>query len=396
MNELRLVLEVARWEFKRFFKIKDFIISLLVLAFIAAAVSGVFWLMWGKAEKAKVAIIDAGVLKLEASPAPGFEFVNSQREEEEALRKSVGQQELDGLLIIKSVDEAELVLSREALWQGNLSELLTKARLQVRLAQAQLQPAEFAEIQKPFTVNTTYDNPGNISTGTERAYAAGFIGVMMLAIASCYMYQFTAITGEKHLHVTEQIVSAISSQVWMDGKIIGISVLGLVTVLIYGGLAFGTSILLLWLSGLDITHLLLLVRPSLMVSLLTLGLLGMLFWNCFFAAIAATIDDPVTSSRGVYMFLSFLPVTFAAGAITNPDSTLMRVLGLFPVTSPAVLSVRLVRTEVAAWEILVAIVLLVGSIWVLRWTAGKIFRLAMLMYGKEPGLAEIGRWLREA
>jgi ABC-2 type transport system permease protein len=147
---------------------------------------------------------------------------------------------------------------------------------------------------------------------------------------------------------------------------------------------------------LDFVNLLFLIRPSLLITLLTLAFLGILFWNCFFAAIAATIDDPNTSSRGVFMFLSFLPVTFAAGAITNPDSTLMKVLGLFPVTSSAVLSVRLVRTEVAAWEVPVAVVLLVGAIWVLRWTAGKIFRLAMLMYGKEPSLAEIGRWLREA
>lgn len=396
MSELRLVLEVARWEFRRFFKIKDFIVSLLVLAFIAGAVWGGAWLMWGKAERARIAIVNAEILALGVSPDPGFEFVNSQSEEQAALRESIAKAELDGLLIIKSVDEAELVVSREVLWQAKLADLLTSARLRVRLAEANLQSSEFAELQKPVTVSTTYATPGNISTTTERAYAGGLIGVMMLAIASCYMYQFTAITGEKHLHVTEQIVSAISPQVWMDGKIIGISVLGVVTVLIYGGLAFGASVLLFWLSGLDFMHLLLLVRPSLMISLLTLVLLGILFWNCFFAAIAATIDDPVTSSRGVYMFLSFLPVTFAAGAITTPDSTLMKALGLFPVTSPAVLSVRLVRTEVAAWEILVAVGLLVGSIWALRWTAGKIFRVAMLMYGKEPGLAEIGRWLREA
>ncbi|HSO75643.1 MAG TPA: ABC transporter permease [Blastocatellia bacterium] len=277
-----------------------------------------------------------------------------------------------------------------------LTDLLTSARLRARLAQANLQSSELAELQKPFVFTAVYDKLGNRATGTERAYAGGLIGVMMLAIASCYMYQFTAITGEKHLHVTEQIVSAISPQVWMDGKILGISLLGLVTVLIYGGLAFGSGVVLLWLAGLDFVNLLFLIRPSLLITLLTLGFLGILFWNCFFAAIAATIDDPNTSSRSVFMFLSFLPVTFAAGAITNPDSTLMKVLGLFPVTSSAVLSVRLVRTEVAAWEAPVAVVLLVGAIWVLRWTAGRIFRLAMLMYGKEPSLAEIGRWLREA
>ena len=118
MKDLRMVLEVARWEFKRFFKIKDFIVSVLVLAFIAGAVWGVVWLLWGKAERPRVATINAGLLSLEASPDPGFEFVISQGEEEAALRKSVGQGELDGLLIIRSIDEAELVILREALWQA--------------------------------------------------------------------------------------------------------------------------------------------------------------------------------------------------------------------------------------------------------------------------------------
>ncbi|HSO75644.1 MAG TPA: hypothetical protein VLU47_12485 [Blastocatellia bacterium] len=118
MNDLRMVLEVANWEFKRFFKIKDFIVSVIVLAFIAGAVWGVTWLLWGKAERPRLATINAGLLSLEASPDSGFEFLISQSDEESGLRESVGRGELDGLLIIKSIDEAELVILREALWQA--------------------------------------------------------------------------------------------------------------------------------------------------------------------------------------------------------------------------------------------------------------------------------------
>jgi ABC-2 type transport system permease protein len=51
---------------------------------------------------------------------------------------------------------------------------------------------------------------------------------------------------------------------------------------------------------------------------------------------------------------------------------------------------------VAAWEVLVAVGLLLVTIWLLRKAAARIFRLAMLMHGKEPSLREMARWLYEA
>jgi ABC-2 type transport system permease protein len=58
--------------------------------------------------------------------------------------------------------------------------------------------------------------------------------------------------------------------------------------------------------------------------------------------------------------------------------------------------VRLLLTEVAAWEVLLAVALLVSSTALLRRAAGKVFHLGMLMYGKEPTWREIWRWVCEA
>ena len=79
----------------------------------------------------------------------------------------------------------------------------------------------------------------------------------------------------------------------------------------------------------------------------------------------------------------------------KPDSLVMKVLSIFPLTSPAILSVRLVLTNVPFYETLSAISLLLLSIWFLRKVAGKIFALAILMYGKEPSWREMTRWARE-
>ncbi len=129
-------------------------------------------------------------------------------------------------------------------------------------------------------------------------------------------------------------------------------------------------------------------------QLVIVTLLGFFFWFTFFAAIAATIDDPNTSSRSSLLFIPMLPLALSFFAFINPDTTLIRVLAILPPTAPTVLPARLILTDVAAWETGVAVILLVASIWMLRRAAGKIFALGILMHGTEPRWRDMWRWLR--
>jgi ABC-2 type transport system permease protein len=47
-----------------------------------------------------------------------------------------------------------------------------------------------------------------------------------------------------------------------------------------------------------------------------------------------------------------------------------------------------------AWEIIVSILILLLSVWLMIWIAGKIFRIGILVYGKRPSLKELFRWMR--
>lgn len=398
MKKLRLVFEVARWEFGRFFKIKDVIVTLLILVFIGAVLYAGVWLaLRDTRDKPKIAVIHAEVLRLESVRNPDFDLRFAQPQEETRLRESVGRQELDALLIIKSIDSAELVTYQDQLWTKQLESFLTNARLQARLADLSPGSKEVTREKAPFELAPSYHDSKVRALGRiEIAYAAAVMVLMILAVFACYQYQFTSITSEKHLRVTEQIISAISPQVWMDGKILGISAVGLALVVLYGSVSLLMSGIVFRLASFNPFQLFAFVNVPLTLLQLLLALLGILFWNCFFAALAATIDDPNTSSRSVIMFLPFLPVMITIAGVRTPDSTLMKTLSLFPVTSPTALSARLVLTDVAAWEVLVAIALLVATIWLLRKAAAKIFRLAMLMYGKEPSLREMARWLHES
>ena len=47
-------------------------------------------------------------------------------------------------------------------------------------------------------------------------------------------------------------------------------------------------------------------------------------------------------------------------------------------------------------EILLSLLMLGVSIYVVVWIASKVFRIGILMYGKQPAPKEVLRWIRES
>ena len=129
--------------------------------------------------------------------------------------------------------------------------------------------------------------------------------------------------------------------------------------------------------------------------LLLYTILGLLLWNAFFAAVAATVSDMYTSSRSSLTFLPLLPVVLSVAVIRDPDGLVARILALFPLTSAPALPMRMVLSDPGLLEIGCSLALLGGAVWLMRRMAGRIFELGILLYGKEPTLAEMIRWATE-
>ena len=396
MKSRSMVFEIARWEFQRWFKWKDQLLTLAIALVLALVIWGGMALLSGGEDKPlKLSIIGQELLPLKIPANSRIELQSAEPREEARLRASVGRGEIDGLLVIKSVDEAELLVYKEPFWKGEIVERLTEARMQLKIQELQLPSAQLAEAMRPITLAVTIHEGGHKPTSTAEKVAAGLvIGVMLFGVFTGVAYQFVAITGEKQMRVTEMIVSAVSPQQWIDGKILGVSAYALaftftmtvsLVAFVLVSQAFGSG----WMIPLEITNALT------MLWLLLLALGGFLLWNTIFAAISATINDPNTSARGSLILAPFVPVFFALFVFKNPDSIGMQILSYIPFTSPAVLPARLVLTNVHWWEAPLALLLLAGSIWFFRTASGKIFRLGMLMHGKEPSFKEMRRWVRE-
>lgn len=389
----RAVAEVARWEFLRFVKPKQQLIGMLVTFAILGGFLAVNRLGDDEDEAREIAYIGEDILALDDVQSSAMRFVPHPLADEDSLRERVRDGEADGLLVVHDVDRAELLLPKRVVWSGDVEVALRAARQQHMMKQAGVSAEVLGEILTPPELALTYpENTAGHGEG-ERLAIIIVVSLMLMTVFIGMSYIFASITGEKQIRVTEQVVSAIPAQAWIDGKILGLIAVSIVGVLSQV-FAFGAVYVLLRALQ-DAPPLALPVSlgdPGIVALIVVFGVLGLFFWFAFLGAVAASIDDPHNSARGSFLFLPMFATGMAFAVVANPESGASRIFALLPPTAPSAMPVRLLMTDVGAGEILLSLGLLVAAILVLRIAAGRIFRIAMLMYGKEPTWAELRRW----
>ena len=387
---------VVRWEFLRFAKAKSQVISILVMVVLFAGFDlGITFVQGRASPERKVVVLSAGMLGLEEPlQLEGFLLVPEEHDPAAA----------DSLVLAGEFDAAiaplggawQLRVKHDRGWQNLLRVQIGALAKQRELLDLDLDPRVLAALGTPADVTTAFIGGDTV----EQKRRAGtlvviiVVGAMMLGLFQGFSYVFTAITAEKTQRTTESLLSVLNPQQWIDGKILGLT--GVIIIDLLGILAawfiwqavswrlFGSSLSLP--SGLG--------GPELALSML-FAAAGFAFWFTVFALVAATIDDPTSSSRSQLMLLPFLPLGVVFAGLDSPDAVWMRVLSFVPGASPSAMPVRILRGDPAIWEIALSLVLLSAGVLALRWAAGRVFGLSMLMTGKEPGLREVWRWLRE-
>jgi len=91
-----------------------------------------------------------------------------------------------------------------------------------------------------------------------------------------------------------------------------------------------------------------------------------------------------------------IPFVFMFPVMNNPDSTLSVVLSLFPPFAPVLFFLRMSVQFPPTWQVVLCLVLLLGTIAAVARFAAAIYRVGILMYGKRPTFREVLRWAKES
>jgi len=126
--------------------------------------------------------------------------------------------------LIDDSDNARLVVRQRSKWIPEVQRLLHDARRDIELRALGLQPEVLEELlAEPALAVEFHEASGRAVSRGSPVTAIVFLVLVMVAVYLGNAYLFVGITGEKQQRITEQVLSAITPQTWIDGKILGLA-----------------------------------------------------------------------------------------------------------------------------------------------------------------------------
>lgn len=340
---------------------------------------------------------DADVMQALASLVGYEPFLASQNETE--LRSAVEDGEYQAALILEEplsyvyivktmslydsgtmeIDEALLLMHR----QGALTDL----GMSEEEAQAVMSAPVRSRIEQ--TGKSQIDN-----------FFYTYILIFLLYMAIMLYGQFVAmgVASEKGSRTMELLITSARPTALMFGKIIGAGLAGLAQMTAFIGSAFVFFNLnrTYWQDN-AIIRSIFDMPLSIMLYCLLFFVLGYFIYAFLYGALgslASRTEDINTSVMPVtFLFIALFFVVVFSMTSGSIDSGLMRFCSFFPFSSPMAMFVRIAMGEVALWEIVASVVILLASTAGLGILSARIYRIGVLLYGKPPRLHEIFRLL---
>ena len=263
-----------------------------------------------------------------------------------------------------------------------------------RLVEAGIKEAEVERASEPVDLKTIE------ASGKESKADASFylvFGLGMLIYMSVLLYGqvvLGAVVEEKETRIAEILFSSMRSFPLMMGKLIGVSLVALTQMGIWGLAFIAFSIWAAGGSGISLPH----IAPLVFVYFGLYFLLGYFIYSTVYAVVGSMVT---TTQEGgqmampvVLMLIAGLFISF--NIIRNPNSPLAFWASMFPFFAPITMLVRIVTETPPLWQILLSLGIGVATAVGLVWLASRIYRVGMLMTGKKATLPEVWRWVRQA
>jgi len=217
-------------------------------------------------------------------------------------------------------------------------------------------------------------------------FIAGITFMIVVMTSGGYLLQ--AVVEEKENRTMEIMITSVTPNQLMTGKIIGNIAVGLTQLviwLIFGwiGLKIGGQF---WPILQDFS-----MPTNYIFLLLVVMLPSFVMVSAIMAAIGSTMTDVREAQQvsGLFSLPMMIPYYISSTIMMNPNGPLPVILSYFPLTAPITILMRSAFTVVPPWEIAINITVLVAFAIFAIWFAGRAFRLGMLRYGKKLSIKEI-------
>jgi ABC-2 type transport system permease protein len=264
-----------------------------------------------------------------------------------------------------------------------------------RLAQAGLKKEEVEKYTKPVDLKT-FNPKGEQEKGIPR-FVIGMVMLFFIYMTTLFygIFVMRGVIEEKQSRIVEVIISSISPFELMMGKLIGIGLVGLTQYLVWI-----LSAVLLATFGVSMFASQGVKMPDIPVSWLVYFVIFFILGYFLFATLYAMVGAMVSSEEDAQQaqmpvtLLIIVPMLLFGLVMANPDSTVSTVLSMVPFFAPTLMIMRVAMVNPPIYQVIGSMIGMVLAIFVAVWFVAKIYRVGILMYGKRPSIAELGKWIR--
>jgi len=334
-------------------------------------------------------------------------FLWSGTEDVDEIRRAVAAEveegRYDGLLVIPAdfADTGQASFyggdASGAIWTRGLERSLGRVLMRSRLERLGLDGTALDQLVSAAQLKTEHIRGEKADqAGLEVRLVVSFLLVFLLymMILGYGIQAMNSIIEDKASRVVEVMLATVTPTTLMVGKIVSSALVGLTQFAVWGVVAVG-----LIGQGVVATPLpvdLSFLSWSLWLSFALYFLLGFLLFSSIYAAIGAmcTSVQDAQQFQAPITLLVVVPIVLAQVVARDPDSALSFWLSLVPFFTPILMFTRVSMGSPAAWEVILSLLLLAGTVLLMARLSGKLFRLAILSFGKAPGWRQVWEMLR--
>ncbi len=244
------------------------------------------------------------------------------------------------------------------------------------LTQHDLSPSDVLN-QLNFSVNVNELSP--VNAARIQQIVIGLAVALMLYITMVVYGQLVAagVIEEKSNRIVEILLATVRPWQLMLGKIIGIGLIALMQVVLVAGaalvLASATKLVSIPTLGFDVV-----------ISGVVWFVLGYLMYALVYAAVGSMVsrqEDVASVSLPVTLVLAASWILAITVAAPSPGSIGTTITSLIPVFSPVIMPVRIAAGVAPFWQVAISVVLVIGTIFLFAFIAGRIYRNSVLRVG---------------
>ena len=324
------------------------------------------------------------------------QFIIFRYEDEKTAQDSVSTKSIDGYLYIPSsvLDTGQVNYFGHSLSNikifSQLRRTLNQVVIEQRMLDQNIDISLVGELSRNIRFDTfEVDEEGITTEGNELTsflLPLMFLMILFMTVFMSGQLLLRSVMEERTNRTIEILLSSVTADEIMCGKILGLGALGLIQMIFY------------LICGLVVTEYkeLTIVDYSQIPIFFIYFVTGYLFYASIFAAMGTLFrsEQEAQQSSGIISIVAILPIAFSSYFITNPGSAFTVASSYIPPLTPFMMILRVGTKSVEYTEIILSALLMIISCWLMLKLSGKIFRIAILLYGKRPTFKEIIRWAK--